>query len=297
LKYELWDDNNLVFSTVVTATGNGTFGADNPGLFTFNLAPGINFDQIKFVGYNSPGVTDATDFLVERITTDDVDCFDGFSQGFWKGHSNLWDGSAKYDSTFGVDAFGSANKNLLEAISLNGGGEAALARQAVAAFENALGNSGLQDSYRFSADEIKAAMQQAYDGATNQIFNTTKGAHLQNVLEFWNTVPEQQPGGELCSDDGTVVANGLVSGSLKGGSFDGSLVQILHDLYVNEAGLSKATSLLGRILRGCGLSHGCTRTGGPPLGAIGQGSLGTRLAGRGATGPSSGPPGKSCARA
>jgi hypothetical protein len=251
LQYQLLDNGVVVDTETITSSGNGAYSSSNPGFFTFNLDSGIKFDEIKFLG-DDAHVADATDFLVESITTDlyvpPVVCYDGNSQGYWAQHSNLWDTVAhggvagdlttsKYDTVFNINAFGAAvgDKTLLQVEQTNGGGEAALGRQVVAALENAVAGSshGLTEAFRFSPSDIIKAVQEVYGGAGGHTFDAVKGADLQNLLEFWNTVPEKSPGGELCSN--TTVLNPLDYGTLHGGSFTGDIIGVLQNLHPDHA--------------------------------------------------------------
>jgi hypothetical protein len=87
----------------------------------------------------------------------------GCTPGYWKQdhHYDSWQGYAPGDSfnaVFGVNAsFGSLT--LGQAVGLNGGGERAMARHAVAALLNS-SSSGVD--YYFTTAEVIAAVQQAY---------------------------------------------------------------------------------------------------------------------------------------
>lgn len=144
-------------------------------------------------------------------------CFDGLSQGFWSQHSanvynkngqlvrsNAWDDgyltTDKYDAVFGVNAFGSGlnDKTLLQAITTDGGGEAALARQAVGALLNSVsGNDGLVADYRYGSAEIINAVKFVYNGSTFNISSDRDSdgvadwLELKDELEHWNTAHDQ----------------------------------------------------------------------------------------------------------
>jgi hypothetical protein len=168
--------------------------------------------------------------------------FDGLSQGAWKSFdkgAGDWDETSfttgmSYDDVFGVDATG--DLTLLQAISNNGGGEAALERQAVAALLNSdsTGESTLTADYRFSTADVIAAVQEVYDDSG---FDATQAADLADLLEFWNTAPENNTGvgahvdGELHSDDTTVIATTLEWNGHDGGSFAGNIFQVLDTLH------------------------------------------------------------------
>ncbi len=87
---------------------------------------------------------------------------EGCTPGYWKQkkHFNTWTEYKPYDSykrVFGVHA--SFYTTLLGALEMGGGGERALARQAVAALLNA---SNPEVNYRYSASEVIAMVQEAY---------------------------------------------------------------------------------------------------------------------------------------
>jgi hypothetical protein len=152
-------------------------------------------------------------------------CFDGFSHGYWKTHQDLWDSgdespyvaSASFETTFGITAHGAwynpgskgtttlvgQDVTLGKALALQGGGENALAREAVAALENSSAGDLLEDAqFAFATQDIINAVKWVYgynvdlDGdnvlelnnATDGVYNATTGGQLQVLLEQWNTV-------------------------------------------------------------------------------------------------------------
>jgi hypothetical protein len=195
-----------------------------------------DFSGQDFLGIRvqSVGVDDASLKLAADIPgcgcqppPPDEFCFDGLSQGFWAQHAkdvynkngklvqkNAWDdgfgATAAFDFTFGVNGFGAAlnDKTLLQAITSNGGGEAALARQAVASLLNSVsGNDGLVADFRYETSEIVDAVQFVYNGGSFNI-NSDQDSdgvadwlELKDELEFWNTAHDQagyEAGEGLC---------------------------------------------------------------------------------------------------
>jgi hypothetical protein len=146
-------------------------------------------------------------------------CFDGLSQGYWSQHAfavfnkqgkevqqadaawaELGTGSS-YEDFFGIDAFGALDLSLHEAITTGGGGEAALARQAVAAVLNA---EKFGDAFAFSVDEIKEAVQTVYQygfGADTDGDGVADWEELKDVLEFYNTIRSYDADGNGIADD------------------------------------------------------------------------------------------------
>jgi hypothetical protein len=81
----------------------------------------------------------------ERCFTIGAACDEGCSQGYWGNHLGSWVGALPgdlFEATFGVEGTDAGvdwdNLTLEQAINLGGGGQAALARQAVASLLNAL---------------------------------------------------------------------------------------------------------------------------------------------------------------
>lgn len=115
--------------------------------------------------------------------------FEGLSHGYWKNHTPDWDFStgASFENTFGVDsswqlgagkkATTAADVTLEQALSLQGGGASALAREATAALLNALDEDV---SFKFSVDEIKAIVQDAFASGNYDV--------AKNMLEAENTL-------------------------------------------------------------------------------------------------------------
>ena len=88
---------------------------------------------------------------------------DGCTPGFWKNHTNVWQGfspSALFNTVFGVNY--KAGLTLQGALGLNGGGFEALARHAAAALLNA---AQADVDYGLSQSAIISQVQQAF--ATN----------------------------------------------------------------------------------------------------------------------------------
>jgi hypothetical protein len=237
-------------TTVTAADGSWSFndlGTGFIGKKVYEDSPDGYVQTLGVDGYTING-TSGSDQTGLNFANALEQCFDGLSQGYWSTHiggrnkpANAWDDGYSqgdtYDSIFGVNAFSAAfgDKTLLQAITTNGGGEAALARQAVAALLNSVSaNDGLTADYRFTADEIIAAVKLVYDGG----FDAVMARDLQNVLEFWNIVPEKQADGELCGVGSTSTSliydkdgDPLTTGDiLNGGSFNGGLLEVLAAL-------------------------------------------------------------------
>jgi hypothetical protein len=83
-------------------------------------------------------------------------------------------------------------------------------------------------------DDVIGAVKKVYDGAH---FDTAKGADLTGLLAFWNAAPAANTGagahvaGELHSNDTTTIATSLSFNGGLGGSFDGSIFQVLASLH------------------------------------------------------------------
>ncbi len=117
----------------------------------------------------------------------------GCTPGYWKQSHHLDDWTDyspndRFEDVFGVDA--RCNWTLLEALKAGGGGEAALARHAVAALLNA---AHPEIDYAYDADEVIAMVQHAY--ATGE-FQSAK-----NALEQQNESGCELGGGG-CKDKG-----------------------------------------------------------------------------------------------
>ncbi|MBY6018531.1 hypothetical protein KUW04_12180 [Halomonas denitrificans] len=102
----------------------------------------------------------------------------GCTPGYWKQphHFDSWTMYDPHDTfymAFGSDLFG-MNKTLLQVLSQGGGKEYAMGRHAVAALLNAL-SDGV--SYKYSKEEIIAAVQGAHSGSYN---------HVKNAFEYQN---------------------------------------------------------------------------------------------------------------
>jgi FG-GAP-like repeat len=143
-----------------------------------------------------------------------------------------------YETVFGVDAGGNLDGDELLAVlnqPVQGNPEVTLAYQAVTALLNATDETGMvTQSYRFSTDDVIAAVQEVYDDGG---FDAQQGADLTNLLQFWNEAPEANVGasatvpGELHSDDTTTIATTLQYNGTAGGSFAGGIFAVLDGLY------------------------------------------------------------------
>jgi len=112
---------------------------------------------------------------------------EGCTPGYWKNHAgayshskggqnkpSAWEGylpTDSYDAVFGVTSSYGAGFRLIDALDANGGGEAALARHAVAALLSAA-HSGV--SYDLTTGEVISGVQSAYAGGTFDDFNAQK---------------------------------------------------------------------------------------------------------------------------
>ena len=102
----------------------------------------------------------------------------GCTPGYWKQphHFDSWVMYGPHDTfymAFSSDLFG-MDKTLLQVLSQGGGKEYAMGRHAVAALLNAL-SDGV--SYKYSKEEIIAAVQGAHSGSYN---------HVKNAFEYQN---------------------------------------------------------------------------------------------------------------
>jgi hypothetical protein len=200
LSYELYLDGVKVGEETINASELNALGysSSQPGVTTFNLDGFTGdvhvFDEVKFFGAASD-VADASDFLVESITGDTAE---GLSQGYWKTHTSLWDQPAELKDVTTTDSFkdyfgidpdgvkasllgGPGGLTLQEVLGLNGGGEQALARQAVAALLNI--NSDKIDTYPMSQVDLVHDVNAALAG--NDAAAITA---LTNQLNTYNTL-------------------------------------------------------------------------------------------------------------
>jgi len=91
--------------------------------------------------------------------------FAGCTPGFWKQrhHLEYWVGYSPedpYEDVFGVEAVYLADKTLLQAAGMGGGGEIALGRHAVAGLLN---STNPEVEYFYTTDEVIALVQEAYE--------------------------------------------------------------------------------------------------------------------------------------
>jgi uncharacterized repeat protein (TIGR01451 family) len=155
-----------------------------------------------------------------------------------------------YEAVFGVDAHGNLDGDQLLAV-LNQPAqsnaspmnlEVPLAKQAVTALLNATNDADglVTQQYRFSVDDVIAAVKEVYDDGG---FNTEQGGDLARLLTFWNAAPSANIGpgatvaGELHSNDTTPIATSLSFNGDLGGSFDGNIFQVLATLHPDHGWL------------------------------------------------------------
>lgn len=129
--------------------------------------------------------------------------YEGLSHGYWKNHEVDWDiaGTTMFEQFFGIDpgdwlvkengnAVVHGDLAFIDAIALKNGqtlpATHAFARDAVAAMLNALDED---ISYRYSVDEIKAMVQQAYVGG--DIEGTKDLLEYNNTLHQWDLASVQ----------------------------------------------------------------------------------------------------------
>ncbi|MBY5992110.1 hypothetical protein [Ferrimonas balearica] len=112
------------------------------------------------------------DYLVKAAEVARIPGGEGCTPGYWKQphHFDSWVMYSPDDTfymAFGSDIFGS-DKTLLEVLKTGGGKEYAMGRHAVAALLNALNDDV---SYKYSKDEVVAAVQGASKGSYNDVKN------------------------------------------------------------------------------------------------------------------------------
>ena len=106
----------------------------------------------------------------------------GCTPGYWKQphHEDSWQGvdpGDSFNATFMTDLVfsatrcGSSNPTLAQALRCRGGGRNALARQATAAYLNALNDSV---GYAYSADQVKAMVKEAADAGSKDAMTAAK---------------------------------------------------------------------------------------------------------------------------
>jgi hypothetical protein len=256
-------DGGIKLSDAGLGHGDGStfLSADGTSDYVFTV-DGLDMSLFETLGVRATSTSTAGGSIkwVDEDPSDpppppDSFAFDGLSQGAWKtidadgnpigagdwANTNFspTDG---YEATFGVanTSLGTDNaiedgKTLLDSFSASGS-EGALAKQATAALLNSdsSGETTLTQDYRFPTDQIMGAVQEVYDDGA---FDPVQAADLKAVLEFWNTAPENNTGvgatvdGELHSEDTTAIAQTLEYNGLDGGSFTGSLIDVLADLH------------------------------------------------------------------
>ncbi len=147
-----------------------TAGVDYMEVF-LNGSGAIDNVKITVETDETPTPTPTTPAPTPTPTTPPPGGGEGCTPGYWKQsqHFDSWVGYTPTDSfeaVFGVNATGSPT--LLDALKWGGGGEAALARHAVAALLNSA-SGGV--SYAFSTADVITMVQNAYATGT---FETTK---------------------------------------------------------------------------------------------------------------------------
>jgi hypothetical protein len=113
--------------------------------------------------------------LIFRNTATPSDGGEGCTPGFWKTHTDAWQGfttGQSFDAVFGLGSPGLFNpdKTLLQALNLGGGGFNKLARSAVAALLNAA-HSGVD--YGMTTSQIITAVQNAFTSGNPEPLATT----------------------------------------------------------------------------------------------------------------------------
>jgi hypothetical protein len=132
---------------------------------------------------------------------------EGLSHGYWKSHPENWNiaTNTSFESYFGVDggdwvvetkgrSTTLADISFTDALGLlgNGGGEEALAREAVAAVLNASETDGDGDgigiNYKYSVDEIVTMVQSAFASGDANVMNSVKDTlEQQNTQDLFHT--------------------------------------------------------------------------------------------------------------
>jgi uncharacterized repeat protein (TIGR01451 family) len=176
-----------------------------------------------------------------------------FTGEFNNGNELDWSVYSKtdsYEAVFGVDAHGNLDGDQLLAVlnqpaQSNASGinlEVPLAKQAVTALLNATNDAdgAVTQDFRFSAADVISAVKEVYDDGH---FDILQGADLTGLLAFWNAAPAANTGagahvaGELHSNDTTTIATSLSFNGDLGGSFDGSIFQVLTALHPDHGWL------------------------------------------------------------
>ncbi len=129
---------------------------------------------------------------------------EGCTPGFWKNHPHLWNGcgdndvveslktSDKFNATFGVTSKKSCLNNcvtLLEALGLNGGGTAALARHAAAALLNAESDI----NFPYTKDEVIALYRDGVGADAGPETVTSAKDKLEDANELGCPLGGQKP--------------------------------------------------------------------------------------------------------
>ncbi len=213
--------------TDIAVGGGNDYKMDrtNGGLFDMDVAltdangVAIKFDFVEVLSGGLQGslsqtdvnAIDPSDFLLrslcytEEVITntppqEPVPCYEGLSHGYWKNHTSQWDGKGtdcvdafdvkdSFEQTFGVDVKGVGSTwTLLDALKAKGGGEMALAREAVGALLNA---SCDDINYLYTAQQVIDLVKDAY---------TAGGAYAKGSFEAVKDVLETQNTLELCCD-------------------------------------------------------------------------------------------------
>jgi hypothetical protein len=200
LSYELYLNGVKVGGDTITSGNTESYSPSDPGYYTFALDHFTSdvqvFDEVKFLGAAQANPLDASDFLVESITGDTAE---GLSPGYWKTHTSLWDQSTELNNVTTTDSFkdyfqginpdgvsnallgGPGGLTLQEVLGLTGGGEQALARQAVSALLNI--NSDKIDAYPMTQGELVSHVHDALAGNDAAVI-----AALTHQLETYNTL-------------------------------------------------------------------------------------------------------------
>jgi hypothetical protein len=199
LTYTLYLNGVEVGGDTITSANGKSYSSSEPGYDPVALNHFYGdvhvFNEVKFSGAPQLNTLDASDFLVENITGTTAE---GLSLGYWKTHTSVWDQpselngvntSKSFDAYFGINPDGVSaallggpgGLTLQEAIGLNGGGEQALARQAVAALLNI--NSGAIDTYPMTQTELVNDVHAAMAGNDAAVITA-----LTNELQTYNSL-------------------------------------------------------------------------------------------------------------
>ncbi|MCE9507758.1 MAG: cadherin-like domain-containing protein [Alphaproteobacteria bacterium] len=183
----------------VTIAADGTYTYDSNGVFTYLMTGEQLQDSFTYTITDSHGATSTATvtIAVDGIGLHPYDPLPpelpglGLGHGYWKTHDgspnpNDWNIKlgASFEQYFGVDLNWSKNGNkpgkikdvsFHDAIDLKGGGNNALAREAVTAILNALDEkNGTQYDFAYSVDKIISMVHDAYASHDAALIEHTK---------------------------------------------------------------------------------------------------------------------------